>query len=199
LLQAMQERTVTIDRDTHHLDSNFTVFATQNPIEYEGTYQLPEAQKDRFVMKIPMGYPGREQEAELANRMLGQQSPEAVLDSGKIEAVLNGETLQQARLHLESVGLKEELIGYVVDLVRSTRNHECLLAGAGPRTTQALVLTSRARAAMDGRDFVTPDDIRELAIPVLEHRLVLRPEFEIEGITAAEVVRRVLGSVPVPR
>ena len=199
LLQAMQERCVTIDRDTHALDANFTVFATQNPIEFEGTYPLPEAQKDRFVMKISMPYPTRDDELALASRALGGESPERALDSGAIQAILDGEGLLRLRRSLDAVQVRDEIVSYVVDLVRATRGHESLLAGAGPRATQALILTSRARAALDERDFVTPDDVRELARPVLEHRLALRPEFEIEGVAAGEVVRRILEAVPVPR
>ena len=199
LLQAMQERTVTIDRDTHALDPNFTVFATQNPIEFEGTYPLPEAQKDRFVMKIPMGYPERDDELALARRSLGGESPEGLLASGAVQPVLDGTGLLGLRKRLEAIQVREEIVAYAVDLVRATRKHESLLAGAGPRATQALILTSRARAALDGRDFVTPDDVRELARPVLDHRLTLRPEFEIEGLPAGEIVQRILESVAVPR
>lgn len=199
LLQAMQERAVTIDRETHALDANFTVFATQNPIEYEGTYPLPEAQKDRFVMKIPMSYPERDQEVALAQRTLGREAPETVLASGGVQAVLDGAGLLQLRSDLGAVALRDEVVGYIVDLVRATRAHEGLLAGAGPRGTQGLILTSRAHAALDGRDFVTPDDVRELARPVLEHRLTMRPEFEIEGVTAAEILQRIVETVPVPR
>lgn len=199
LLQAMQERTVTIDRDTHALDANFTVFATQNPIEFEGTYPLPEAQKDRFVMKISMDCPERDHEVALARRTLGGDSPEGVLSSGTIQPVLDGAGLLDLRRGLGVVQVRDEIVAYIVDLVRATRRHESLLAGAGPRATQALILTSRARAALDGRDFVTPDDVRELARPVLEHRLTLRPEFEIEGVVAGEVVQRILEAVAVPR
>jgi len=199
LLQAMQERAVTIDRETHALDSDFTVFATQNPIEFEGTYPLPEAQKDRFVMKIPMACPEREDELVLARRMLGREAPEAVLAAGGVQPVLAPGGLAPLRAHLEGVSVREEILAYIVDLVRQTRRHESLLAGAGPRATQALVATARARAALDQRDFVTPDDVRELARPVLEHRLVIRPEFEIEGMTAGEAVQRILEIVPVPR
>ncbi len=199
LLQAMQERAVTIDRETHALDPNFTVFATQNPIEFEGTYALPEAQKDRFVMKIPMGYPEADDEVALARRMLGGDAPEAVLASGAVQPVIDGVDLPQRRRQLEGIAVREEIVAYVVALVRATRQHESLLAGAGPRATQALILTSRAHAALDQRDFVTPDDVRELARPVFEHRLTLRPEFEIEGVTTAEVVQRILETVPVPR
>ena len=199
LLQAMQERLVTIDRDTHRLSPVFTVFATQNPIEYEGTYPLPEAQKDRFLLKIPMDYPSRDEELKLADRMLGRESPESVLAAGGVERVIGADELALLREALDSVLVKEELRAYVVDLVRGTREHEGILAGAGPRATQALLVSSRARAAVDGRDFVTPDDVKEMAVPVLEHRIVLRPEFEIEGVTIGEVIEAVLKEVPVPR
>jgi MoxR-like ATPase len=198
LLQAMQERTVTIDRETHTLPDNFTVFATQNPIEYEGTYPLPEAQKDRFLLKIPMYAPDREHELELARRMLGSHSPEAALEHGEIHAVLEPGQLTMARQALEDVSMRDEVAGYIVDIARRTRTHESVQVGAGPRATQALVLSSRAHAALAGRDFVTPDDVKAMAIPVLEHRLILRPEFEIEGMTAAESVQKILESVTVP-
>jgi MoxR-like ATPase len=153
LLQAMQERTVTIDRRTHPLPENFTVFATQNPIEYQGTYPLPEAQIDRFMLKIPMLHPAREEELTLA----------------------------------------------LVDVVRQTRLHPGVLVGAGPRATQALLLSSRAYAALSDRDYVTPDDIKTLAVPVLGHRIILRPEYEIEGMIIEEVIDQILQEVTVPR
>lgn len=199
LLQAMQERAVTIDRETHCLSPHFTVFATQNPIEHEGTYPLPEAQKDRFMMKIVMNCPDRDEELQLARRILGRNSPEAVLASGGVEPVLREEELVGLRRALEQVLVRDELLGYMVEVVRRTREHDSILVGAGPRATQALLHASRAQAALAGRDFVTPDDVRTLAFPVLEHRLVLRPEYEIEGVTAKEVIQRMLQEIPVPR
>lgn len=199
LLQAMQERQVTIDRDTHALSPNFTVFATQNPIEFEGTYPLPEAQKDRFLLKIAMNVPARDEELSLATRMLGRDAPEDVLARGDVAVVLRDQDLASLRDQLRQVLVRDELVPYVVDLVRATRQHESVLVGAGPRATQGLLLASRAHAALAGRDFVSPDDVKGLALPVLEHRLVLRAEFEIEGLSAAEVVRQVLERVPVPR
>jgi len=199
LLQAMQERTVTIDRETHTLSPNFTVFATQNPIEYEGTYPLPEAQKDRFMLKITMNYPEREQEQTLAQRMMGRESPERTLASGVVRAVITADDLCVLRQQLNVVVVREELVTYLVDIVRATRKHESVLVGAGPRATQALLLASRANAAMTGRDFVTPDDIKSMAIPVLEHRLILRPEFEIEGLGVVEVIQKILQEIAVPR
>ena len=199
LLQAMQERLVTIDRETHRLSPNFTVFATQNPVEYEGTYPLPEAQKDRFMLKISMNCPEREEELLLAQRMLGKQSPEATLAAGAVQQVVTAEDLIALRRQLESITVREELLAYIVDIVRASRKHESVLVGGCPRATQALLLAARAFAAVAGRDFVTPDDVKAMATPVLEHRLILRPEFEIEGVTVVEVIQKVLQEVAVPR
>ena len=199
LLQAMQERLVTIDRDTHALSPNFTVFATQNPIEYEGTYPLPEAQKDRFMLKITMNCPERDEELTLAKRTMGVESPEATLAGGAVQPVVTAETLATMRAQLNRIVIRDELVAYLVDIVRATRKHESVLVGAGPRATQALLLASRAFAALAGRDFVTPDDIKTMSVPVLEHRLILRPEFEIEGVTVAEVIHKILEQVAVPR
>jgi MoxR-like ATPase len=199
LLQAMQERLVTIDRETHALPPNFTVFATQNPIEYEGTYPLPEAQKDRFMLKISMAAPGRDEEFTLARRTLGTESPELTLASGAVQPVITAEALGGLRGQMLAITLREELVGYVVDIIRATRQHESVLVGAGPRGTQSLLLASRACAALAGRDFVTPDDIKTMAVPVLEHRLILRPEFEIEGLSVGEVIQTILHQIAVPR
>ncbi len=199
LLQAMQERTVTLDRDTHLLSPDFTVFATQNPIEFDGTYPLPEAQKDRFLLKITMDQPSRDEELSLAARMLGNESPEQVLASGAVEPVLAGDALGRLRLGLRGILIREELVGYIVDIVRKTRVHPSVMTGAGPRATQALILSARAQAALSGREFVTPDDIKFMASSVLEHRMILRPEYEIEGLTVREVIDSILRDVPVPR
>ena len=199
LLQAMQERTVTIDRITHELSPNFTVFATQNPIEYEGTYPLPEAQKDRFMLKITMNLPGREAELDLARRMLGDQAPETILESGVLKPIITPEILLKLRRMLERILVKEELVTYIVDIVRKSRTHPSIMVGAGPRATQSLLLASRSLAAINGRDFVTPDDIKVMTLPVLEHRLILRPEFEIEGLTIKEVIDGILRDIAVPR
>lgn len=199
LLQAMQERQVTIDGVTHELPDSFTVFATQNPIEYEGTYPLPEAQKDRFLLRVEMDYPGEDEEKILANRSLGNETPENVLDSDAIQPVLTEADIATMRQALQSITIKDELVSYVVDLIRSSRETDSIQVGAGPRATQALLLSSRAYAAIQGRDFVTPDDIREMTRPVLSHRIVLRPEYEIEGVTTDEAIRKLLESVAVPR
>jgi MoxR-like ATPase len=199
LLQAMQERLVTIDRETHALPPNFTVFATQNPIEYEGTYPLPEAQKDRFMLKISMSVPDRAEELTLAQRTMTKDAPEIMLAGGAVKAVVPAEELPALREQLGMILIRDELMGYLVDIVRATRQHESVLVGAGPRATQSLIMAARAYAALGAREFVTPDDIKAMALSVLEHRLILRPEFEIEGLSVAEVVQQVLQQVAVPR
>ena len=199
LLQAMQERTVTIDRRTHALSEHFTVFATQNPIEYQGTYPLPEAQLDRFMLKITMDHPEEDEELTLARRMLGRESPEAVLASGAVKAVIPASALSALGRQLENITVKDELLAYLVAVVRQTRRHPGVLVGAGPRAIQALLLGSRALAAISARDFITPDDIKTLAPAVLGHRIILRPEYEIEGLSIEEVIAQILEAVTVPR
>jgi MoxR-like ATPase len=199
LLQAMQERAVTIDRQTHRLNPNFTVFATQNPVEYQGTYPLPEAQKDRFMLKINMEPPDRDQEVDLARRMLGTSAPEAILESGEVKPVLGAEVLTKVKSYLPEVLVSEELTAYIVDIVRRSRRHPSVMVGAGPRASQALLLASRTLAAIRERDFVTPDDIKAMAPTVMGHRLILQPEFEVEGLSIDEVIQEILQALPVPR
>lgn len=199
LLQAMQERTVTIDRRTYALPPEFTVFATQNPIEFEGTYPLPEAQKDRFMLKIAMRGPDRDEELALARRMLGELPPEDLLATGEVKTILGPGELSALRQALRGVLVRDELVGYMLDLVRATRDYHSVLLGGGPRATQALLLAGRAHAAVCGRDFVTPDDVKQMAAPVLEHRLILRPDYEIEGVTPVEVIEAILRKIAVPR
>jgi MoxR-like ATPase len=199
LLEAMQERTVTIDRESYRLSPNFTVFATQNPIESEGTYPLPEAQKDRFMLKINMSWPENPDEISLARRSLGEQAPETVLLRGDVKPCLGESDLASLREVLETVQVSDQLVDYAVQVVRRTRTDDAILVGAGPRASQALLCGARAWAALSARDFVTPDDIHALALPVLEHRLLLRPESELEGVCASEVLDRILHEVPVPR
>ena len=199
LLQAMQEKLVTIDRQTYALPPDFIVFATQNPVEFEGTYPLPEAQKDRFMLKIPMNGPERDEELALARRMLGSETPEEVLAAGKVRQVISAGELDEMKSCCTQVTFRDELIGYVLDIVRATRNHHAVLLGAGPRGTQGLILAARAYAAVSGRDFVTPDDIRFLAPAVLEHRLILRPEYEIQGMPVSEVIGSLIQDLAVPR
>jgi MoxR-like ATPase len=199
LLEAMQERTVTIDRESYRLSPNFTVFATQNPIESEGTYPLPEAQKDRFMLKINMTWPESGDELSLARRSMDGQAPEAVLLRGEVPVSLNEIDLAGLRDALEHVKITDQLFEYAVQVVRRTRSDDAILVGAGPRATQSLLRAARAWAAIAGRDFVSPDDIRAVARPVLEHRLILRPESELEGVRPGEVLDRILHEAPVPR
>lgn len=199
LLEAMQERTVTIDRESYRLSSNFTVFATQNPIESEGTYPLPEAQKDRFLLKIDMTWPQQTEELELARRSLDGSAPEAVLLRGEVGSCFSEPELVALRAALECVQVSQQLVEYAVEVVRRTRTDDAMLVGAGPRATQGLLRAARAWAAIAGKDFVSPDDIRAVATPVLGHRLILRPESELEGVRTNEVLTRILHEVPVPR
>ncbi len=199
LLEAMEERQVSIDRETHELSEHFTVFATQNPVEFEGTYPLPEAQKDRFMMKIEMTPLGKEDEVDLADRMLGDRSPEQTLDEGEVEQVLPERELDDLRATLREITVKDDIVDYVVRIVRQSRNEESVLNGASPRATQDLILGCRANAAIAGRDFVTPDDVQEMCLPVLRHRIILQPEYEIEGMNETEIVENILKEVSVPR
>ncbi len=199
LLQAMQERIVTIDGTTHQLSQNFSVFATQNPIEYEGTYPLPEAQKDRFMLKITMELPEKSEELDLAKRSLGSNSPEKLLEGDAVKKIISADDLVKLRTVFSQITIKEELIEYLVSLVRKTREHEGVLVGAGPRASQSLILSSRIYAALQERDFVTPDDIKAMSLPVLAHRIILRPELEIEGLTIPEVINNIVQEVTVPQ
>ncbi|MGH9393384.1 MAG: AAA family ATPase [Terriglobales bacterium] len=199
LLEAMQERQVTIDRVSYKLPGTFTVFATQNPLEHQGTYPLPEAQQDRFLLKIKMDYPTQEEESELAESMARNDAPEARLERAIPRAVLTPEGWEQLRANLEAIEIQPATAGYAVQVVRATRRHEAVLVGAGPRATQAFIRASRVWAALEGRDYVIPEDIKALAGPVLEHRCILRPEFELERVESGEVLRGVLEKVAVPR
>ena len=199
LLEAMQERQVTIDRETCELPPVFVVFATQNPIEHQGTYPLPEAQKDRFLVKIRMGYPGVEDENELARLVAGGETPERRLTGELRVPVLQPGELEQLRAATERVRVSDAISSYIVSVARQTRQHPAIWVGAGPRATLALLSASRALAALDERDFVLPEDVKTLAAPVLEHRVLLRPEFEMEGVEIREVIKAVLEAVEVPR
>ncbi len=199
LLEAMQERQVTIDRQSCGLPSVFVVFATQNPIEHQGTYPLPEAQKDRFLVKIRMGYPDAQDEKELAMRVAAGEAPERRLAEDLRVPVLQPGELEELRAATSQVRVSEAICSYIVNVARQTRQHASVWVGAGPRATLALLSASRALAALEERDFVIPEDVKTLAAPVLEHRIVLRPEFEMEGVEIREVINAVLEAVEVPR
>jgi MoxR-like ATPase len=199
LLEAMQERQVTIDRTTCALPGTFVVFATQNPIEHQGTYPLPEAQKDRFLVRIRMGYPASEEENQLARLVADGEPPERRLAEELRTPVLQPGELDQLRTATSRVRVSEAVSNYIVALVRQTRQHPAVWVGAGPRATLALLSACRALAALEERDFVIPEDVKALAAPVLEHRMLLRPEFEMEGVELREVITAVLEAVEVPR
>lgn len=199
LLEAMQERQVTIDRESCALPPVFVVFATQNPIEHQGTYPLPEAQKDRFLLKISMDYPAAEDENALARLVAEGDAPERRLAEELLAPVFQPGELMQLRAATERVRVSEAVSGYIVNLVRQLRQHAAVWIGAGPRATLALVTASRALAALEERDFVLPEDVKALAVPALEHRILLRPEFEMEGVEIREVINAVLDTLEVPR
>jgi len=199
LLEAMQERQVTIDRESHPLPPVFVVFATQNPIEHQGTYPLPEAQKDRFLLKIRMGYPEVEDENELARLVAEGEAPERRLAEELRTPVLQPGALEEWRAAAARVHVSAAISNYIVSLVRQTRQHAAVWVGTGPRATLALLTASRALAGLEERDFVLPEDVKTLAAPVLEHRMLLRPEFEMEGVEVREVINAVLEAVQVPR
>jgi len=198
LLQAMQERTVTIDGVTHPLSGGFLVLATQNPIEQEGTYPLPEAQLDRFLFKVGVGYPSRDEEREMV-RVHGHRTATPPLAEFGIATVATLADVLAMRRVVADIRLSDEIVDYVVDLVRATRGRPALVAGASPRAANMLATASRAHAAVQGRGFVIPDDVKALALPVLRHRVVLAPGAEIEGMTADAAVLRVVEEVEAPR
>jgi MoxR-like ATPase len=198
LLEAMEERRVSIEGVEHPLAPLFTVLATQNPIEYEGTYPLPEAQLDRFTFKLLVGYPDAYEELELLRRYhAGFRSQD--LDAAGIQAVAGSDDIEEVRREIQAVKVDDSIIGYINEIARSSREEDDLLLGASPRAAINLLLTSKSLAACRGRDFVIPDDVQELAYPTLRHRLLLRPEAEIEGIRPDEVIGRLLDRIPVPR
>jgi MoxR-like ATPase len=193
LLEAMQERQVTIEGETNELDPPFLVIATQNPIEYEGTYPLPEAQLDRFILRTSIGYPQRDHEWEVLERRVERQSDEV-----ELEQVVDRQALLGMQRASEQVYVAESVGRYMVDVVKATRESSRVQVGASPRGSLALLKLSRCRAAVDGRDFVTPDDVKAIAVPALGHRLMLRPELWVQRVSPDEVVRQAMDTVPTP-
>jgi MoxR-like ATPase len=198
LLEAMQERQVTVDGTPRRLPDPFMVAATQNPVEYEGTYPLPEAQLDRFLLKLQVPLPPRDDEIGIVTRHAEGFDPRDLGAAG-LRAVASAEDLRTARTAVGAVRATAEVIGYVVDLGRATRTSAALQLGVSPRGATALLASSRAWAWLSGRDYVTPDDVKALARPTLRHRVQLRPEAELEGVTPDAVLETVLATVPVPR
>jgi MoxR-like ATPase len=193
LLEAMQERQVTVDGVTRSLTPPFIVIATQNPIEYEGTYPLPEAQLDRFLLRIGVGYPSAEQEAEILRRRVERRS-----DSVTLEKVVDRTTLLELQRAVEDVHVEPSLIAYIVDLVAATRARPDVQVGSSPRGSLAVLAAARARACLLGRDFVVPEDIKAVAVAALGHRLSLRPELWVRGVRGDDVIRACLDTVPAP-
>jgi MoxR-like ATPase len=198
LLEAMEERQVTIDGESHHLSPLFLVLATENPIEYEGTYPLPEAQLDRFLFKILISYPSFDEELQvIGNWQAGFNARK--LEAINFEVLGDPATIPQCRAMVRDTKVEPGVQTYLLNLVRRTREHPSLLWGASPRASVAMLLASKALAAMRGRDFVTPDDVRDIAHPALRHRILLRSEAEIEGVTPDSILDEIVSSVEVPR
>jgi MoxR-like ATPase len=198
LLEAMEEGQVSVDGVSHKVPSPFLVAATQNPIEYEGTYPLPEAQLDRFLLKVVLPIPERDQELEILRRHAAGFDPRDVRAAG-VTAVAGPDDIAAGQAALKTVQVSQEVVGYIVDIARATRESPSLSLGVSPRGATALLRSARAWAWLTGRDFVTPDDVKALAHASLVHRLGLRPEAELEGVDVAEVLASALNSVPVPR
>jgi MoxR-like ATPase len=198
LLEAMEERQVSVEGIPRPLPDPFIVAATQNPIEYEGTYALPEAQLDRFLLKLTMGVPPREDEVEIVSRHDSGFDPRDLAAAG-ITVVAHPADLAAGQSAVRDVDVAADVIGYIVDVCRATREAPAVHLGASPRAATALLATSKAWAWLSGRDYVTPDDVKALSRPTLRHRLMLRPEAEIDGMTADGVLDSVLSAVPVPR
>ncbi len=196
LFEVMEERQVTIDGKTYPLDYPYLVVATQNPIEHEGTYRLPEAQLDRFLFKIQVNYPNLDQEIAIIN---GHHNRKGVHALHEVNSVLSPEQIKAYRSSVQQIHIEDNLVRYIAQVIHETRNNPALFLGASPRASVAILNGSKAFAAVNGRDFVTPEDIKFVALPVLRHRIVLTPDKEMEGITADEVVKQIIDKVEVPR
>jgi MoxR-like ATPase len=198
LLQAMNERAVTIDGQDYSLGEEFMVVATQNPIEQQGTYPLPEAQLDRFLFKIIVDYPNRDEERDIVRRHGHRSAMPRLADFG-LKPVVSADALAHVRAAIAQIKLSDALTDYIVDVIRATRQHASLEVGASTRAANMLAAAARAHAALQGRDFVIPDDVKHLALPVLRHRVILSPGAEIEGLTTDRVLREILDQMPAPR
>ncbi len=196
LFEVMEERQVTIDGVTHVMDFPFIVLATQNPIEQEGTYRLPEAQLDRFLFKIDVKYPSLSEEVSILTNQHAQTQT-ALLD--KVNKILSAQQIAQYRQTIQSIIIESKLVEFIAKIVNETRNNSSLYLGASPRASLAILRSSKANAAIKGRDFVTPEDIVEMAGPVMRHRIILTPEKEMEGVTADELIESIIKNIEVPR
>jgi MoxR-like ATPase len=197
LLEAMEERQITIDGATHRLSDFFTVFATQNPIEFEGTYPLPEAQLDRFLLKIKVDYPAADQEVVILKKHhLGFDAHN--LDSAVLTP-LSEDALAEARTEVRNTRVEDALFRYIVEIVRLTRDWPALALGASPRAAVNLMMAAKGIAALEDRDYLIPDDVKAAVFPVLRHRVIMKPEAELEGLTSDQVLTEIVGSVEVPK
>lgn len=199
LLEAMQEESVSIDGETMKLPQPFMVMATQNPIEFEGTYRLPEALTDRFQFKIRISYPSINGEIELLRRINDKHTVKLNIDNCRVNPVCSKEEVIKAREDIANIKLEDSLFGYIIEIISATRNHIAVEIGSSPRGGIALMNAAKALAAINGRDYVIPEDIKEVAEPVLNHRLVLMPEAELEGIEVGKVIDEILEKIKVPR
>lgn len=198
LLEAMEEKSITIDGETHELAEPFMVLATQNPVEYEGTYPLPEAQLDRFMMKLVVSYVTQEQENEILTQYnLGRGSHK--LEEAEIKPVFDREDLQKCREEIQTVEVDPGIVNYITSIAKATRNSPLLVLGASPRASIAMLTASKCYAAMQGRGYVTPEDVKDLALPILRHRIILQPEAGIDGMENDQVISSILNKVEVPR
>lgn len=196
LFEVMEEKQVTIDGAVYKMDEPFIVLATQNPIEQEGTYRLPEAQLDRFLFKINVAYPNAAEELEIIMR---EQALKDTTKGSKIETVISGEKIIAYRNLIKQVAIEENLLKYIANIVVNTRSNSFLYLGASPRASIAILNASKAFAAIEGRDFVTPEDIKRATIPVLQHRVIVTPEREMEGLTSKQIIAQIIEAVEIPR
>lgn len=194
LLEAMAEKQVSVEGQTYKLEQPFTVFATQNPVEQEGTYPLPEAQMDRFAMKLSMGYPSESDEAEILRRRVDRGK-----DDHDVQRVSDAKTVAGMQRAVEKVHVDEEMFTYISRIITATREHPALRAGSSPRGSLAILKLARAYAAMQGRAYITPDDVKAFGAPVLAHRIILTPEAKLDSVTGADVVEEILEDVPIPK
>jgi MoxR-like ATPase len=198
LLEAMEERRITVDGVSHILPEPFLVFATQNPVEYEGTYPLPEAQQDRFLMKVLLRYPSPADEVEVLKTHHSGFSPQK-LEARGVEQVTNAGQIRELQALVKQTTVEDKIFNYIYEIVKTTRDNRDIMVGASPRAGIALLNVSKAYAQIRGRTYVIPDDVKDAAPAVLRHRIIMRPESEIEGLTQDDTVRRILDSIPVPR
>ncbi|AUC81393.1 MoxR family ATPase [Lacinutrix sp. Bg11-31] len=196
LFEVMEEKQVTIDGKTYKMEEPFIVLATQNPIEQEGTYRLPEAQLDRFLFKINVGYPTAEEELEIIIR---EQALENTTKIEKIEEIITAAEIKKYRALVNQINIEENLLKYISSIVVNTRSNSFLYLGASPRASIAILKASKAFSAIEGRDFVTPEDIKKAAVPVLQHRVIVTPEREMEGLTSKQIIEQIIEAVEIPR